>query len=152
MYLLTQIVLFEISWDPGSGVTLYRIQKLNETPWLSRCLIGIIYGSHYTTEGIKRPPLSLSFLRVLLFDFFYFSGDIFLVIFLYIILVLCLYTFWIHVCTNCSEYCIILCTIIIFEDWSCTCAVTHLVWSLQWCNDFHIEFQPNIDLTKVSLV
>jgi hypothetical protein len=26
------------------------------------------------------------------------------------------------------------------------------VWSLQWCSDFHIEFQPNIDLTKVSLV
>jgi hypothetical protein len=43
-------------------------------------------------------------------------------------------------------------SIIIFEDWSYTCAVTHLVWSLQWCSDFHIEFQPNIDLTKVSLV
>ena len=25
-----------------------------DLPWLSRRLVGILYGSHYTTEGIKR--------------------------------------------------------------------------------------------------
>jgi hypothetical protein len=36
-------------------ILCFKISKTKrDLPWLSRCLVGILYGSHYTTEGIKR--------------------------------------------------------------------------------------------------
>jgi hypothetical protein len=78
---LTQIVLFEISWDPGSGVTLYRIQKLNET-YLGQVDVWLEFYMEVTTplkgSNAHHFPSLLEGIICLIFSNF--SGDIFCIL------------------------------------------------------------------------